>query len=67
MFLYSIELYRWVNISQFPRVIGLSSLTGNSPKWASMVFCEHGFSGYSIGELYGGVLCSKLSLKGTQE
>jgi hypothetical protein len=48
MFLYSIELYRWVNISQFPRVIDLSSWTGNSPKCASKVFCEHGFLGYSI-------------------
>jgi hypothetical protein len=48
MFLCSMELYRWVNISQFPRVIDLSSLTGNPPKWASKVFCEIGFSGYTI-------------------
>jgi hypothetical protein len=48
MFLYSIELCRWVNISQFPRVIDLSSLAENSPKWELKVFCEHGFSGYTI-------------------
>jgi hypothetical protein len=46
MFLYSIVLYRWANICQFPRVIGLSSLAGNSLKWASKFFPEHVSEGF---------------------